>query len=290
MAIDVPLVRRLVSEQFPQWSHLPVTPVVPGGWDNRTFRLGDDMLVRLPSAEGYAPQVGKEHRWLPMLAPGLPLPIPVPLQCGVPGQGYPYPWSVYPWLDGEPAVGGRVNDLDRMAVDLGQFLAALQGQDAHGGPEPGLHSGYRGGPLERWDDETRDSIAVVADLVDPLQAIGIWDLALRSPFLGPAVWFHGDVAAGNLLVRDGRLGAVIDFGCAGVGDPACDLSIAWTMLDHDSRRCFRAVLAPDHDCWGRGRGWALWKALITLRDARDSDVAKADESLRVLAEILNDPH
>ncbi|HMQ31807.1 MAG TPA: aminoglycoside phosphotransferase family protein [Chloroflexaceae bacterium] len=229
-AITPALVAQLLAEQFPHWADLPITPAVPQGWDNRTFRLGDELSVRLPSAQGYTPQVEKEHRWLPYLAPRLPLPIPVPLAQGAPGAGYPWPWSVYRWLAGRAAQPGHIADLSAFAADLAVFLNALQQIDPAGGPPPGPHSFFRGAPLDVYDDETRRAISAVCDLIDADAATRLWEAGLATPFHRPPVWFHGDVAANNLLVREGRLSAVIDFGCCGVGDPACDLVIAWTRL------------------------------------------------------------
>ena len=288
MDIGVSLVHQLIAQQFPQWAALPIWPVEPGGWDNRTFHLGEHMSVRLPSAEGYVLQVNKEHRWLPYLAPHLPLPVPVPLALGAPGCGYPWPWSVYAWLDGETASAANLHDLTAFAASLGGFLAALQRTDAAGGPPPGSHSAFRGGSLSTYDAETRQAIAALHGKIDTRGALALWEAALAAPFHGPPVWFHGDVATGNLLVQEGRLSAVIDFGCAGVGDPACDTVAAWTLFSGESRRAFRAALPLEPDCWARGRGWALWKALITLAEHRGTDAARAAESGRVIAQLLAD--
>jgi aminoglycoside phosphotransferase (APT) family kinase protein len=266
--IDIGLVRQLVAEQFPQWAGLEVRPVEAPGWDNQTFRLGDTMSVRLPTADTYALAVAKEHRWLPVLAPHLPVPIPAPVGLGVPGEGYPHPWSVYRWLDGEPATSAPIADLSAFARDVAGFLVALQAVDAGGGPEAGPHSWFRGGPLEIYDAETRAAIEELGDRIPGAEATRMWETALRTAWPKPPVWFHGDVAAGNLLVRDGRLAAVIDFGTSGVGDPACDLVLAWTMLSGASRAAFRDALELDDDTWDRGRGWALWKALITYDQSR----------------------
>lgn len=287
------LVRRLIADQFPRWADLPVTPVAAGGWDNRTFHLGTTMTVRLPSAAAYAPQVDKEQRWLPVLAAHLPRPIPVPLALGRPGEGYPWPWSVYRWLEGETVAPGRPADRPRLASDLSRFLGALQAVDATGGPPAGAHSFFRGASLQVYDAQTRQALAALADEVEVGAATAVWEAALQSPWSRPPVWFHGDVAAGNLLVREGRLAAVIDFGCAGVGDPACDLVAAWTLFWGESRRVFRAALPLDAATWARGRGWALWKALITLEEHRGpetgADPARAAEARWILAEVLADP-
>jgi aminoglycoside phosphotransferase (APT) family kinase protein len=202
-----------------------------------------------------------------VLAPHLPVPIPVPVGLGEPTDGYPHPWSVYRWLDGEPALDTAIPDLDAFARDAAAFLLALQAIDAFGGPEPGQHSWFRGGPLTVYDAETRAAIDALGDKIPRERATRMWETALSTAWLKPPVWFHGDVAGGNLLVRDGRLAAVIDFGTSGVGDPACDLVLAWTMLTPASRAVFRAALDVDDDTWDRGRGWALWKALITYDDS-----------------------
>ncbi|MFI6797694.1 aminoglycoside phosphotransferase family protein [Streptosporangium canum] len=217
---------RLIASQFPHWSDLEVRPVDAQGWDNRTFRLGDEMLVRLPTAEEYALAVEKEHRWLPVLAPALPLEIPVPLARGVPDEGFPHDWSVYRWLDGEPADRAVVEDMTAFAIDLAEFLVSLQRIDPTGGPGPGLHNWFRGGPLTTYDGWARTALETLDGLIRTKAAEEIWERALRASWVGPSVWFHGDMASGNLLVKDGALTAVIDFGTCGAGDPACDLAIA----------------------------------------------------------------
>jgi aminoglycoside phosphotransferase (APT) family kinase protein len=291
--IDVAVVERLIAAQFPQWQGLPVTPVEADGWDNRTYRLGDALSVRLPTAQGYVPAVDKERRWLPVLAPGLPLPIPREVGAGVPGEGYPFPWSVRTWLDGRPASSAGAVDLPGLAVALAGFLLALYRIDARGGPAAGEHSFHRGAWPGHYDDQTRQALRVLADRVDVRLATRVWDVALESRWSGPPVWFHGDVAAGNLLVRDGALAAVIDFGTCGVGDPACDLVIAWTLPDPTARAAFRAAIGLDAviglgaAIWARARGWALWKAAIT---SADPATAPADAALaeRVIARVLQD--
>lgn len=294
-AITPTLVSRLVAAQFPNWRQLPVRPVELDGSDNRTFRLGQTMSVRLPSADAYVPQVEKEHRWLPRLGPHLPLPIPTPLAKGLPGSGFPRPWSVYGWLAGEPASVERIDGLARFADDLAGFLASLQRVDADGGPAAGPHSFFRGGPLETYDTETRETVAFLAGRIDRDRALAVWEDALASRWTDPPVWMHGDVVPSNLLVREGHLSAVIDFGCSAVGDPACDLAIAWTLFEGHSRAVFREGLAVDDGAWARGRGWALWKALLTLAhpDAGGADRAARRFGwrlgpARVIEEVLAD--
>jgi aminoglycoside phosphotransferase (APT) family kinase protein len=287
MDIDVALVRRLISTQFPRWADLPIRPCEPGGWDNRTFHLGDHMTVRLPSAERYVAQVEKEHRWLPKLAPLLPLPIPVPLALGAPDHDYPWPWSVYRWLNGETASPERIADQPRFAVELALFLIALQRIDVTGGPPPGPHNFSRGGPLATYDGETRQAIETLDDELNTAAVTDVWEAALATSWNRAPVWVHGDFAAGNLLVEKGRLSAVIDFGSCGVGDPACDLAIAWDLLGGESQEAFRATLPLDRATWARGRGWALWKALITWAAHLD-DLLEAPRARRIIDEVVAD--
>ena len=295
--ITLGLVSELVATQFPLWATLPVRPVPLDGWDNTTFRLGDDMVVRLPSAERYVAQVEKEHRWLPRLAGELPLPIPHPLARGVPGAGYPFPWSVYRWLDGEPASAGTVPDLVLFATDLGAFLTALYRIDPDGGPAAGAHNFFRGGPVTTYDAEARAAIDALTGVIDARAARAIWEAAVSAPQAVVPVWVHGDVAGSNLLVVERRLSAVIDFGCSAVGDPACDLVVAWTLFSGESRRAFRAALALDDATWARARGWALWKAAITLAREQHSGPDAASAARRwgwrlnphdVVSELLAD--
>lgn len=286
--IDVPLVQRLISMQFPQWADLPIKPVAVGGWDNRTFHLGDQMLVRMPSAEAYAMKVEKEQLWLPRLAPVLPLSIPTPLAMGEPGEGYPWRWSVYRWIEGETASIEHIADLSQFAATLAEFLSVLQRIDATGGPIAGPHNFYRGGPLSTYDAETRQAILILGDKIDAELVTAIWDTALASTWTAPLVWVRGDVSTGNLLVREGKLSAVIDFGGLGIGDPACDLVMAWTFFKGESRKAFRAALLLDNETWARGRGWALWKALIVYAGLPGTNPLERENSKRVFEEVLTD--
>lgn len=276
--ITAAVVAGLVAEQFPQWGDLAVERVALDGWDNTTFRLGDELSVRLPSADWYVAQIDKEHRWLPVLARQVPLPIPEPVARGRPGGRFPRPWSIYRWIDGSPAGVEPVADLMVFAADLATFLAALYAVDAAGGPPPGWHNFFRGASLKAFVAEMRTkapdvdvarAIDLVGDEIDTEGASEVWEAALGSVWDRPPVWVHGDITGSNLLVVEGRLRAVIDFGCAGVGDPACDLSIAWNFFDDDSRDELRRRLPFDDATWARARGWALWKALITVARARE---------------------
>ncbi|MCS5712911.1 MAG: aminoglycoside phosphotransferase family protein [Candidatus Babeliales bacterium] len=286
--IDTNLVHRLVTSQFPQWKDLLIQPVAKSGWDNRTFHLGSEMLIRMPSDEEYAFQVEKEQYWLPKLAPLLPLEIPSPLAMGEPGEGYPWKWSIYRWIEGESASKGQIDDITKFAATLAGFLLALHAIDSTNGPKPGPHNFYRGGDLSTYDAETKQAINVLKGKIDVGLATEIWESAIETSWQGMPVWIHGDVSVGNLLVKKGRLSAVIDFGQLGVGDPACDLAIAWTFFKGESREVFRKKLQLDVNTWARGRAWTLWKGLIVAAGITDSNAAEAAEPLRIIDEIIAD--
>lgn len=285
--LDAERVASLIREQFPEWADRAIVPVEPGGWDNRTFRLGQDLLVRLPSHARYVPQVEKEQRWLPVLAPKLPLPIPAPVAMGQPGNGYPWPWSVYRWLQGSAASASARIEMDDFARELAHFLRALQSIETAGAPMAGAHNFFRGGPVSTYDAETRDAIAALSDRIDVTRATALWQAALASQWQQPNVWVHGDIAASNLLIRDGRLAAVIDFGSCAVGDPACDLTIAWTFLAGSARTEFREAMPLDESTWQRARGWALWKALI-VASGQTGTTEAVREAWRVLGELFDE--
>jgi aminoglycoside phosphotransferase (APT) family kinase protein len=256
--------------------------------DNVTFRLGEELAVRLPSGPEYVPGVVKEQRWLPVLAGQLPLPIPELMAAGVPGCGFPWPWSVYRWIDGAPLTDQMAGDLPWLAADLVGFLAALYRIDPTGGPPPGPHNFFRGGPLTVYDGETQEALVALTGHIDTALAAEVWPAAVAAPGPGRPVWFHGDAQPGNLLIKDGRLCAVIDFGTCGVGDPACDTTIAWTFLSGPSSRIFTEQLPVDQATWTRGRGWAIWKAMKVLVGALDHDPQDAAFTTGVIGKILAD--
>lgn len=285
--IDASLVHGLLLDQFPHWASLPLRRLDSAGTDNAIFRLGDALSVRLPRIHWSVEQVAKEVVWLPILAPHLPLEVPVPLAKGLPGRGYPWAWSVCRWLDGENATLDHLTDPSQAALDLARFISALRALDAAAGPAPGAHNSGRGVPLAQRDRQTREALSRLDGLIDTARALAEWEAALLAPaWNGPPVWIHGDVQSGNLLARQGRLTGVIDFGCLGVGDPACDLQIAWTLFSGDSRQQFRRALAVDDASWARGRGWALSVALIALPYYLHTNPALVAISHRAIAEIL----
>lgn len=287
MEIDATLVRRLIAAQFPQWADHLIQPVESAGTDNAIYRLGEGMAVRLPRVEWAIGQVEKEQRWLPKLAPLLELSIPTPLAMGMPDEGYPWRWSVYRWMDGENATIGRIDNLRQAAIALARFVASMQRIDSTGGPPPGPHNSGRGVPLAMRDASVRKAISTLNNRLDTDMATAAWESALQAPvWQGTPVWLHGDLHPGNLLVDQGRLTAVIDFGTLGVGDPACDLMVAWTLLSAESRDVFRAALPVDDATWARGRGWALTFGLIALAYYLDTNPVLAQISRRTIDEVL----
>jgi aminoglycoside phosphotransferase (APT) family kinase protein len=286
--IDAALVGRLVASQFPDWADLPLEPVRFFGTDNAIFRLGDELAVRLPRRLQNVAQLEKERRWLPRLAPRLPLAVPAPLAAGRSGDGYPFEWAVYRWLHGEPASHAVLGDLAQAAADLAGFVAALQRIDPTGGPPPGEHNFFRGVPLAARDEAARTAIAALGDEIDSAAVTAAWEAALETPaWERPLVWIHGDLDARNLLVDDGRLGAVIDFGSVGIGDPACDVMVAWKLLSPETRELFRSALGVDEATWARARGWALSQAVIALAYyTLETNPVLVREARHWLAEVL----
>jgi aminoglycoside phosphotransferase (APT) family kinase protein len=289
VAIDAPLVQRLVRGQFPEWADLPLARVAESGTDNVTFRLGEELAVRLPRLSGSTTRQDKELRWLPRLEGSLPLPIPAVRGVGRPAEGYPFAWAVYGWLPGETATPERIGDLQQLSADLAGLIGALQSLDATDGPPPGQHNAYRGVPLALRDEATRAAIATLGATADP-SLLGTWEAALGEPDWEHApVWIHGDLDARNLLAARGRLCAVIDFGCLGVGDPACDVMVAWKLLDARTREDFRARLDVDDATWARARGWVLSQAVMALSYyTLDTNPILVGEATRWLEQVLLD--
>jgi aminoglycoside phosphotransferase (APT) family kinase protein len=287
--IDEPLVRQLLAAQFLQWADLPLSRVESAGTDNAIYRLGDDLAVRLPQVVAATAQVDKEQQWLQRLAPLLPLAIPTPLALGASAEGYPWRWSVYRWLDGDNAMNVRVADPSGAATELATFVAALHRIDPTGGPAPGAHNFGRGVPLALRDGFTRNAITSCGSLIDTDAVIAAWDKDLHAPAWDqPPVWIHGDLLPGNLLVKHGRLSAVIDFGGLGVGDPAVDMLGAWAALSGETRDLFRSELAVDDATWARGRGWALSIALVQLPYYQHTNPVLAGISRYLISEVLAD--
>lgn len=280
--IDAALVRRMIARQFPAWASLPARRLASSGTENAMFRLGTELVVRLPRRPSAVADVAHERRWLPRLGPQLPVATPEPVGLGEPDEDFPWPWSVYRWLDGRNPVAGAVESPERLAEELGVFVAALRRTDVQDGP-----SAQRGAPLTTRDEPTRAALEQLTGRIDTDRVTSLWERALRAPEHGGApAWMHGDLSPGNVLVSDGRLSAVIDFGCAGVGDPAVDLIVAWNLLPASARDTFRKTVGADDAEWARGRGWALSISLIQLPYYWHTNPALAENSRHVIAEIL----
>lgn len=285
--LDEALVHKLISAQFPQWAALPLKRVPSTGTDNAMFRIGEELAVRLPRRQASMEQVEKEHRWLPRLAP-LPLEIPVPVALGEPSAEYPWRWSIYRWLVGENAAVAHLTDERAAAVAIAHFICALRAVDTSGGPLPGSHNFGRGVPLLQRDRWVRTSIASLDGEIDAAAVRAAWQEALDAPpWSGPPVWIHGDLQPSNLLVRDGHITGVIDFGGLAVGDPACDLMLAWNFFTSDARAAFKSALLPDDAAWARGRGWALSMALIALPYYMNTNPAIVNASRATIAAVVS---
>jgi aminoglycoside phosphotransferase (APT) family kinase protein len=276
VTIDTSLVRALLREQHPDLAHLPLIEVGEG-WDNKQFRLGEDLVLRLPRRAASAALIEHEQRWLPRLSPRLPLPVPVPLRVGRPGCGFPWSWSVVPWLAGQSAVLAPVQDVAMAAVALGQFLRALH----HAAPGDAPHNPWRSVPLSARAHTLREHLQQVDGLVDRVAVLALWERAVSTPaWSGPPMWTHGDLHPGNLLVSGGRLSAVIDFGDLAAGDPSTDLSVAWMLLPPSARHAFLKSARGEFDSLDdhtvmRARGWALALGLAQLANSRDDELMGA---------------
>jgi aminoglycoside phosphotransferase (APT) family kinase protein len=286
--VNLDLAVGLVGAQFPRWAGLPIEPVASSGTVHALFRLGREMVIRLPRREPAIEFADKEHQWLPRLGPHLSLSIPVPLAAGRPVSDFPWPWSIYSWLEGDDGWTQPIEDLRQAAIDLARFINDLQRIDAADGPRPGEHNCFRGEPLADRDPPVRSAIEDLGDRVDTKAVTRAWDSALDQPLWSNDLWIHGDLQPGNLLTQRGKLTAVIDFGLLGVGDPASDLLPAWNLLTRDTRSVFRTEMQVDRATWIRGRGWALYQALLALPYYWDTNQVMVRMSQRVINEILSD--
>lgn len=272
VALNLPQVEALVARQAPRRSGVEVTALAHG-WDNFLFRLGDDWLARFPRRQAAVALLHNEVRWLPGLAPRLPLQIPVPTLVGEPGEGYPWPWTIVPWIDGVPLAAGPDLDPARAAADLGTFLRALH----RVAPEDAPPNPFRGVALQERDQAVRTRLGTLEAVIDGEAATACWEDALQARrHEGPPVWLHGDLHPGNLIVADDRISGVVDFGDITSGDPATDLSALWTVLDGRHLDRFREGYGEiDQPCTRRARGWALSLGLAYLASSSDNPTMAA---------------
>jgi aminoglycoside phosphotransferase (APT) family kinase protein len=280
---DADLVRALLRSQHPQWADLPIERVPSAGTDNAIYQLGDDLAVRLPRIDWAVGNVAKEQRWIPVLAPHLPLPVPLPVAAGAPEDAFPYPWGVVQWLPGELATIDRLDDPIDAARELAEFVRALRAVDADGGP-----NAVRGFPVRKGDEWVRANVAGLQGEVDGDAVLAAWERVLAEPdYDGPPVWFHGDLSYLNLLARAGKLSAVIDWGTCGVGDPAIDTIAAWSLFDADARAAYREALGCDDAAWERGKGWVL-QGVGGITYYRETNPVLAADKIRSIEAVLSD--
>lgn len=276
------LVRRLLADQFPQWAGLPLQVVEPWGTAHGIWRLGDDLVVRLPRIGWATGQVERDARWLPILARHLTVAVPEPVAVGEPGHGYPFPWAVHRWLPGEPASAVRVVDHVDLALSLARVVKELRGVPVEGAPP----ARNRARPLADYDESTREAIRSAAHLIDADAALGVWEDALAAPVHpGPPRWVHGDLDA-NCLLTDGRLSGLVDWGSACVGDPAVDVQVIWTPLfTEQSRWVFLDLVAAGDAVVRRSRGAALHQACAALPYYLDTYPEMVERSRHKLAAL-----
>lgn len=286
--ITLELAKKIIAAQFPEYTDLAVTEVAQQGHDNRTYRIGDDMLIRMPTTESYAHKVPIEQELLPKLAKHLSTPIPAPIKMGTPSDDYPYPFSIYRWLDGKSTNQVTLDDhaLEKIASMLATFLKKLQAITDVKGPAPGQHNWWRGDHVSVYDKNAREQIASLAGTIDKHSALDCWESACASKWDKEPVWIHGDFAVGNILIKDNELSGVIDFGGTAMGDPACDLVIAWTYLTGKARDIFMREMNLDDNTWARGRAWALWKATFELCHMADKNSYEASLQKRIIDELI----
>jgi aminoglycoside phosphotransferase (APT) family kinase protein len=288
LASNVEMVRKILRDQQPQWAAGPIREISSTGTDHALYRLDDNAVARVPLRETATRPIETEFRWLPWLAQHLPVEIPRPLARIEPTPDFPFPWSIHSWIEGECGTTAPINR-SLLAVDLARLIEVLHDLDTTGGPPSIEAYCWRGVPLQMRDSTTRDAIASSRQLIDVAAVTAAWEAALDAPaWTSPPSWVHGDLSAGNLIFREGRLTGVIDWACMAVGDPACDLIVAWELLDESSRRSFHAELAVDDATWDRGRGWALSTALGALAYYQETNPFMAEQARRKLRSLLGE--
>jgi aminoglycoside phosphotransferase (APT) family kinase protein len=263
--ISTELVAALISQQFPHLAHLPIKKLSSAGTENTIFRLGAELAIRMPRVPSAAKQAEREAIWLPRLANHLSLAVPEPIELGRPTEEFPHHWAICRWLKGENAFVRPATDLNESARVLARFVRSLHQAPVEGDTSLIATTSGRGVDLIHRDSATRDAIKTCEGLADTATLTALWDDALAAPeWSGRSLWLHGDIHVGNLLTERGRITGMIDWGCLGLGDPACDLMVAWSMLDRESREIFRTALDVDDASWIRGRAWAISVAVIAL--------------------------
>ncbi|KRE22519.1 hypothetical protein ASG80_10735 [Agromyces sp. Soil535] len=281
---DAALVAGLVAAQFPEWAALPISPVVSFGTDNAIYRLGDELSVRMPRIHWAVAPIEREWAWLPRIAPALPVEVPLPLALGAPGEGYGWPWTVCRWVEGRHPPFEHGDDALALAVDLARFVRAMRSLDPTGAPTTAWPR-----PLHEEDELVRTNLGLLEHELGVARdvVVAVWEDALAAPHhAGPPTWIHGDLAPSNLLLREGRLTGVLDFGSMGLGDPASDLRAAWNLLPAHARAVFRVEVGADDATWARARGWVLLQALARLPYYSERNPPLAANARHVIAALV----
>lgn len=289
ITITSDLAAQLIAEQFPAYAQLPVVAVEKQGHDNRSFKLGDDLVIRMPTADTYALKVPIEHEYLPKLKPYLSVPIPEPIKMGNPSANYPFHFSIYRWLNGVSVNQVTLDEfsLETLAAELAAFLKQLHQIHDLAGPKPGQHNWWRGEHIRVYSDDAEKQIYALSPYIDKEKSLSLLQKACKTCWKGSSVWLHGDIASGNILVNNRhKLAGIIDFGGMAMGDPACDLVIAWTLFSGKSRDAFIQAMQLDDATWLRAKAWALWKATFELSQIKDINSDNFFIQTRLINEIL----
>ena len=288
--ISTSLVKKLINNQYPEYKDLTIKPVEKQGWDNRPYRLGENKLIRLPSAEYYSIKIPKEQKYLPLIAPYLTTNISKPIKIGNPSSLYPFNFAIYNWIDGVSANLLKFNNkkLEILATQLAIFLTELHSINNIAGPPPGKHNGWGGDELNLFDEKAKNQINELKNIINQSKSLDLWEKAKKSKWDKKPVWIHGDFYFGNFLIKNNELTGVIDFGGIAKADPAKDLVIAWTFLRNKSRDIFKNKITYDSDTWIRAKGWALWKATFELCKTKNKASEYANSQKRIINDILTD--
>ena len=289
-SINVTFVNKLINMQFPEYNNLQIKSVKKQGWDNRTFRLGKEKLIRLPSGEYYSEKIKKENIFLPKLAPYLTTTISKPLKLGKPSAIYPFDFAIYEWIEGTSAnlLKFTNRELKIIAKDLTVFLNELHSINNLNGPSPGKHNGWGGAELNLFDRDTKIQIDKLSNIINKTKSLDLWEKAKSSKWNKKPKWIHGDFYFGNFLIQNNKLAGVIDFGGMAKGDPAKDLTIAWTFLKNESREIFKNKIIYDLNTWTRAKGWALWKATFELCKTQDKNSEYAKSQIRIVTDLIDE--
>ena len=288
--INTNLITKLIDNQFPEYKNLSIKPVKKQGWYNRTYRLGKNKLIRLPSAEYYSIKIPKEQKYLPQISKYLTTTISKPIKIGNPSSFYPFNFAIYEWIDGTSAnlLNFTDKELEMIATDLANFLNELHSINNLDGPNPGKHNGWGGAKLNLFDKDTKNQIDKLRNFIDKNKSLVLWEKAKKSKWNKKPVWIHGDFYFGNFLIINNKLTGVIDFGGMAKGDPAKDLGIAWTFLKNKSRKIFKNKMKYDLDTWIRAKGWVLWKATFELCKTKNKASIYANSQKKIINDILTD--